>query len=95
MSLGKRAEEEMPNLDKKPSDTFRESSIKVSIEGKESTLRATIDHVGAEHLIYATDVPHWDGEFPENLEEIRGTNELSVAEKHALLHDNTAELFAL
>ncbi|MEE8515142.1 MAG: amidohydrolase family protein [Alphaproteobacteria bacterium] len=91
----KRAEEEMPNLDKKPSDTFRESSIKVSIEGKESTLRASIDHVGAEHLIYATDVPHWDGEFPENLEEIRGTNELSVAEKHALLHDNTAELFAL
>jgi hypothetical protein len=91
----KRAEEEMPLLKKKPSDTFRDSSLKVSIEGKESLLRETIAFVGAEHLIYATDVPHWDGEFPENLEEIRAANELSDAEKTAILHDNAKELFSL
>jgi predicted TIM-barrel fold metal-dependent hydrolase len=91
----KRAEEEMPLLDKKPSDTFRESSLMVSLEGKESLLRETIDFVGAEHLIYATDVPHWDGEFPENLEELRDANNLTDAEKTAILHDNAAELFSL
>jgi predicted TIM-barrel fold metal-dependent hydrolase len=91
----KRAEEEMPHLKKKPSQTFRESSIKVSIEGKETLLRETIDFVGAEHLIYATDVPHWDGEFPENLEEMRAANNLSDAEKRAILHDNAAALFGL
>lgn len=91
----KRAEEEMPLLGKKPSDAFRESSLKVSIEGKESLLRETIDFVGAEHLIYATDVPHWDGEFPENLEEMRAANNITDAEKTALLHDNAEELFAL
>jgi histidinol-phosphate/aromatic aminotransferase/cobyric acid decarboxylase-like protein len=67
----------------------------VSIEGKESLLRETIAFAGAEHLIYATDVPHWDGEFPGNLEEIRDANELSDAEKTAILHDNTKELFSL
>ncbi|MDX1484475.1 MAG: amidohydrolase family protein [Alphaproteobacteria bacterium] len=91
----KRAEEEMPLLDEKPSQVFRESSLKVSIEGKETLLRETIDFVGAEHLIYATDVPHWDGEFPENLEEIRAANNLSDGEKKALLHDNTEVLFSL
>jgi predicted TIM-barrel fold metal-dependent hydrolase len=91
----KRAEEEMPHLKKKPSQVFRESAIKVSIEGKESLLRETIDFVGAEHLVYATDIPHWDGEFPENLIEIRGTNTLTDGEKQALLHDNAAELFSL
>jgi len=91
----KRAEEEMPLLKKKPSDTFRESNLKVSLEGKESLLRETIDFVGVEHLIYATDVPHWDGEFPENLEEIRAANNLTDAEKKAILHDNAQELFSL
>jgi predicted TIM-barrel fold metal-dependent hydrolase len=91
----KRAEEEMPLLKKKPSDTFRESSLKVSLEGKETLLRETIDYVGVEHLIYATDVPHWDGEFPENLEEIRETNVITDKEKQAILHDNTEQLFSL
>lgn len=91
----KRAEEEMPLLKKKPSDTFRDSGLKVSIEGKESLLRETIDFVGVEHLIYATDVPHWDGEFPENLEEMRAADNLTDAEKTAVLHDNAQELFSL
>jgi len=91
----KRAEEEMPFLKKKPSDIFRESSLKVSLEGKESLLRETIDFVGAEHLIYATDVPHWDGEFPENLKELRAVNNVTEAEKTAILHDNAQVLFSL
>ncbi len=91
----KRAEEEMPLLKMKPSDTFRKSNIKVSVEGKESLLRETIDFVGVEHLVYATDVPHWDGEFPDNLDEFRDADYLDKAEKQALLHDNAQTLFGL
>ncbi len=85
----------MPLLTEKPSDVFRKSRIKVSIEGKESLLAETIDFVGAEHLVYATDVPHWDGEFPENLEEIRATDVIDDKEKKAILRDNAEALFAL
>ncbi len=91
----KRGAEEMPHLDRSPSDTFRDSRIKVSIEGKETLLRETIDYVGAEHLMYATDLPHWDGEFPENLEGIRNSGKLSAAEKQALLYDNAKEVYGL
>jgi hypothetical protein len=24
----------------------------------------SIEHVGDDHFLYASDVPHWDGEFP-------------------------------
>ena len=65
------------------------------LEGKETLLRETVDFVGIEHLVYATDVPHWDGEFPENLEEIRDTDVIDEKEKKAILRDNAEALFAL
>ena len=58
-------------------------------------LAATVDFVGAQHLVYASDLPHWDGEFPENLEEIRAADDLSVAVKRQILHDNAQQLFSL
>lgn len=91
----KRGHLDMKLLDKRPSDSFRDSELTVSFEGKESMLAATVDFVGAEHLVYASDLPHWDGEFPENLEEIRAATDLSAAVKQQILHDNAKRLFAL
>ena len=91
----KRGHLDMKLLDKPPSDSFRESQHMVSFEGKESMLSATVDFVGAEHLVYASDLPHWDGEFPENLTEIRAANDLSGTVKQQILHDNAKQLFGL
>lgn len=91
----KRGHLDMKHLDKPPSDSFRESQVMVSFEGKESMLAQTVDFVGAEHLVYASDVPHWDGEFPENLHEIRAADDLSAAVKQQILHDNAKRLFRL
>lgn len=91
----KRGAIDMRNLDKKPSDVFRESAIKVSLEGKESMLAQTVDYVGAEHLVYATDVPHWDAEFPENLHDVREANDLSHEVKERILFANAKELFRM
>ena len=91
----KRGHLDMKNLDKPPSEAFRESEIMVSFEGKESMLAQTVDFVGAEHLVYASDLPHWDGEFPDNLDEIRAANDLSAAVKQQILHDNAKRLFDL
>ncbi len=91
----KRGHIDMRNLHSKPSDMFRESRIKVSLEGKEGLLAETVDYVGAEHLVYATDLPHWDAEFPENLHELRGATELSRDTKEQILYRNAKELFAL
>jgi predicted TIM-barrel fold metal-dependent hydrolase len=58
-------------------------------------LAATVNYVGAEHFLYASDIPHWDNEFPENLIDLRDHRELSDDAKKQILYKNAKELFAL
>ena len=91
----KRGPTDMASLTCRPSDMFRRSNIWVSLEGIESMLVQTVDYVGAAHLIYATDLPHWDTEFPGNLHEIRTTDVLSPEFKKLILHDNAKALYGV
>ncbi len=91
----KRGEVEMPLLTKKPSAVFREAPIYVSIEPGEGLLPETIAYVGDDHFLYATDVPHWDNEFPESLETLRAHPRLSDETKAKLLYRNAQALFGL
>jgi predicted TIM-barrel fold metal-dependent hydrolase len=91
----KRGRHEMPNLNRKPSAIFRESPIYVSIEAGEGLLPETVAYVGDDHFLYATDIPHWDNEFPESLEEIRQHPRLSRESKEKILYRNAQTLFGL
>jgi predicted TIM-barrel fold metal-dependent hydrolase len=91
----KRGEHEMPHLKEKPSAIFRRSPIYVSIEAGEGTLAETIDYVGDDHFLYASDIPHWDHEFPESLDAIRNHPRLSQVTKEKLLYRNAQALFGL
>jgi predicted TIM-barrel fold metal-dependent hydrolase len=91
----KRGPEEMPLLTKKPSAIFRESPLYVSIEAGEGLLPETLDYVGDDHFLYATDIPHWDNEFPESLEALREHPRLSRETKEKILYRNAQALFGL
>ena len=91
----KRAEIEMPLLKEKPSELVRKSNVFFSIEPGESQLANTIDYVGAEHFLFASDVPHWDCEFPGNLQHIRNHPVLSDGVKEQILYKNAKRLFNL
>jgi uncharacterized protein len=90
-----RGEYELPLLKKNPSDLVRESQIYFSLEAGESLLPAAVKHVGAEHFLFASDVPHWDNEFPENLEHLRNHPDLSEDAKEKILYKNAKQLFNL
>jgi predicted TIM-barrel fold metal-dependent hydrolase len=90
----KRAEE-MPHLKEKPSAIFRRSPIYVSIEAGEGMLAETVSYIGDDHFLYASDIPHWDNEFPESLEEVRNHPRLSRETKEKLLYRNAQALFGL
>ena len=49
----------------------------------------------AEHFLYASDIPHWDNEFPGNLHALRNHPTLSVKDKEKILYKNAKELFSL
>lgn len=91
----KRAEIEMPLLKEKPSQLVRKSEVYFSIESGESQLPAAIDYVGADHFLFASDIPHWDCEFPENVEQLRKHKVLSDSVKEKILKKNAQRLFNL
>jgi predicted TIM-barrel fold metal-dependent hydrolase len=88
-------EVEMPLLKQKPSDVVRESAIYFSLEAAETLLPQAIEYVGDDHFVYASDIPHWDCEFPENLEHLWEHPDLSRETKEKLLYRNAATLFGL
>lgn len=91
----KRGKVEMPALKKRPTQIFKESTIKVSVEAEETLLAETIALLGDDHFVFATDVPHWDCEFPGNLATLRMHPRLPEAQKKKLLYDNAKALFRL
>ena len=86
---------DMKTLDRKPSDLFRQSEMIVSLEADEPYLAQTVEFAGEDHIVFASDVPHWDGEFPGNLKHIRRTNEVGESVKQKILHDNAKRFFGL
>jgi predicted TIM-barrel fold metal-dependent hydrolase len=91
----KRAEFEMPLLKEKPSELVRKSEVYFSIESGESQLPQAVEYVGADHFLYASDIPHWDCEFPENLQDLRSHEGLAPAVKEKILYTNAKRLFNL
>jgi predicted TIM-barrel fold metal-dependent hydrolase len=91
----KRAEYEMPLLKIKPSELVRQSEVYFSIESGESQLPQAIEYVGSDHFLYASDIPHWDCEFPGNLQHLRNHEALSPETKEKILYRNAKRLFDL
>lgn len=90
-----RGEIEAPHLKKKPSDVVRESNIYVSLEAEETLLPQTIDYLGAQHFLYASDIPHWDAGFPGNLTGLWEHRDLSRETKEKILYHNAKVCFGL
>jgi hypothetical protein len=88
-----RGKAEMPNVKKKPSDIFRESNVIVSLEADEPFIAETADYIGVEHLVFASDIPHWDGEFPGNINHLRLTKNLTDEQKQKILYQNAKNFF--
>ncbi len=89
----KRGTVETPNLKRPPSECVRERGIYFSLEAEETLLPETLRYVGDSHFLYATDIPHWDNEYKENLNRLRSRDDLSPETKKKLLHDNAIALY--
>lgn len=85
---------EMP-IPRPPSEYLAQGRVWVSCEPDESSLEWVVSRVGAERILYASDYPHWDAEFPESVRKIRDREGLGAEAKRAILGDNAAELFGL
>lgn len=90
-----RGDIESPLLKKKPSQVVQESPIYFSLEAEESLLPQTVEYLGDDHFMYASDIPHWDGGFPKNLHELWEHPALSRESKEKILYHNAKAFFGL
>jgi predicted TIM-barrel fold metal-dependent hydrolase len=79
----------------KPSALFKQSPVYVSLEAEETLLPETVALLGDEHFLYASDIPHWDNEFPKNLVRLREHPRLSRETKEKILYHNAQALFGI
>jgi len=91
----KRGKIETPHLTLRPSDCVKQRPIYFSLESEETLLAETFRYLGDDHFLYATDIPHWDSEFPGNLRMVQTRKDLSDETKNKLLYDNAKALYSI
>jgi predicted TIM-barrel fold metal-dependent hydrolase len=85
---------ETPELKLRPSEYFQRQGY-ISCEAGEATLPCVIEHVGAHKILFASDYPHFDMQFPGVVAALTGRSDLSDDAKRWLLHDTTVDFYNL
>jgi predicted TIM-barrel fold metal-dependent hydrolase len=84
--------QEMPNITKAPSEYLAEGRLFISTEGERS-LGHALDVLGDRCVVWASDYPHWDSDFPKGVTNVLALDDLSAQQKQAVLHTNALRLF--
>ena len=82
---------EMP-ISKAPSEFLADGRLVVSCEG-EQHLPHALRGLGSQSVVYASDYPHWDAEFPDTVRHIADRDDVSDADKKAVLGENAARVY--
>jgi predicted TIM-barrel fold metal-dependent hydrolase len=91
----KRGPDEAPYLNKLPSEYVASGRIFFGVECGEKTIPDGI-RWGLEHtLLYSSDYPHWDGDWPHTIRKVRERTDLSDTAKKNMMHDNAARFYRL
>ena len=71
----------------------KDRPIYFSVEAGETLLPETLKYVGDDHFVYASDIPHWDNEFPESMHKIEFRADLSGSQKRKILYENAKAMY--
>jgi uncharacterized protein len=86
----------LPAMQSDPEELIARGQCYFSFEAEEPLLDTYVEHLGADSLVFSSDYPHWDCEFPGTVEEARknaaGLGE-DVVEK--VMGGNAARLYGL
>jgi len=91
----KRGAEEAPLCKQKPSAYIKSARVFVHAEPGEDLLPQTLEILGDQSLVYASDWPHWDHEYPESIAQLWRREDLTEAQKRGILADNARAMYGL
>jgi predicted TIM-barrel fold metal-dependent hydrolase len=91
----KRGAEEAPYLTKLPSEYVTGGRIFFGVECGEKTIPDCLRWRLEDTLLYSSDYPHWDGDWPHTVSTVRERKDLPEEIKKKMLHDNVARFYKL
>ena len=89
----KRGKVEAPLCKKKPSHYIRSGQVYLHAEDYEPLVGPTAQVLGPNVLYYASDYPHWDNEYPKNIEHLSRRKDLSPDDRAWLMADTAKRLY--
>ena len=78
-----------------PREYLESGNIWVSCEPEEPILPGVIDVLGDGFILYASDYPHWDGDWPESTKHLRSRSDISEQSRARVGGENAARFYAL
>ena len=85
---------QVPWLKMKPSEYFRRQCY-ISFEPDEERLGETVQAIGADCVVFASDYPHWDAKLSGSPQSVIDRSDLSLDAKKKLMGENAARLLHL
>jgi predicted TIM-barrel fold metal-dependent hydrolase len=89
----KRGWREAPLLKRKPSEYMTSGQFYYGMEVEETTIPYIIERIGADKLLYASDYPHWDSDWPNTVRHFLDRQDISDADKRTILGENPQRLY--
>jgi len=84
---------EAPPLKAKPSEYMTRGNWFYAAEPEESTLPYVIERIGEDAILFASDYPHWDGNFPYMVSTVSGRKDISDRQKDKIMRANAVRLY--
>ena len=83
-----------PLLTRPPSTFVRKGgNVFVGCEPNERLLGQALDMVGDDVVMYASDYPHWDSDYPESLQYMRTRDDLTEAQRYGVLYGAASRFY--
>jgi hypothetical protein len=86
---------EVPLCRREPIEYVRRGQLWFSFEPEERGLAHAVAELGEDAIMYASDYPHWDSDFPDTSKAVSSRRELGDAVKRKLLRENAARFYGL
>jgi predicted TIM-barrel fold metal-dependent hydrolase len=78
-----------------PNDYLRTGNVYVTCEPDEPILPGVIEVLGSDFIMFASDYPHWDGEWPESTKGLRSRADISDKDRAKIAGANAQRFYGL
>jgi uncharacterized protein len=87
--------EQAPIIDRKPSEYFLSGRCFIGADPDEKGVAHTVNELGEDIVVYASDYYHWDCSFPDTVKIVAERGDLSKSAKQKIFDDNARRLYNL